>query len=153
MFAKAVHITQHALRRMLTRYREWQAYTDNEIRERLTKLALAGSPVGCQIQNNLAVEITLDTGELIYLVGHMTTQTFVVRTVLSKEQLVSNMRSLDIRAPTASPIKEQRRHKRHKKTERYQKDHQDPDAEQLRTKRDQHRHKLRKRRFDDDTQA
>lgn len=152
MFAKAVHITHHCVLRMLKRYREWQAFSDDEIKVKLAALALLGTPVGCQIDDNLAVEITLDTEEKIYLVGHTTTQTFVVRTVLSKEQLVANMRSLDIRAPTASPKRELRRHKRYKKTERYRKDHLGPEDEpEFRTKRDQHRRKRRRPRFDDDT--
>jgi len=150
MFAK-VQITHHALWRMLTRYREWQEYSDCEARNRLIKMALAGTPVGGQIQDDLAVEVTMDTQEKIYLVGRMATQTFVVRSVLSREQLVANMRSLDIRAPTSSPTREKKRHQRYKKSEHYRSDHNTDEPMQQRTKRDQKRNKKHRPRFDDDT--
>lgn len=154
MFAKAVHITHHCVLRMLKRYREWQAFTDDEIKISLSRLVFeTGSPVGGQIDNNIAVEITLpSTGEKIYLVGHTTTQTFVVRTVLSREQLVANIRRLGLRSPQASPKHEKRRHKRFKKTEKYIQDHaEDFDEKPFRTKRDQRRRKLHRPRFDDET--
>lgn len=151
MFAK-VQITHHALWRMMTRYHDWQAYSDSDIRARLTKMAFLGTPVGGQIQDDLAVEITLDTQEKIYLVGRMASQTFVVRTVLSKEQLIANMRSLDIRSPTSSPTREKKRHQRYKKSEHYRNDHKNEDEpNQHRTRRDQRRNKKHRPRFDDET--
>jgi hypothetical protein len=148
---KQVRITQHAVTQMRCRYAEWSEYTDAKIREKLEALAISGTPVGGQMRNDIAVEITLSAEEKTYLVGHATSSTFVVRTVLPQAYLIVNMRSLDIRAPAAAVTRERQRCKQLKKSKRYAKDHAEPEPQNLRTKRDQKRSQKLKQKFDDDT--
>lgn len=120
-----IHLRIHALNRMLQRHREWMSLSNEEIETRMIELVRHGTPVGGQISNNLAVEVQVTDTVKMYMVGHLTASTFVVRSALTREQLLANMgmQRLDGPKPPSSRQTRQRR-RRTKKTQHFLREHE-----------------------------
>lgn len=107
MLVKTFIAGGHAVGRMLLRFPEWENLSNDEIRTRMETMAFEGAPVGGQIDNNIAIEVRLQDGTPIYLVGHTTATTMKIRTVLTREQLAANMGMQGLGQINATTIKKQ----------------------------------------------
>lgn len=90
MLFRDVHVSRHAVFRMLTRYVNWDDSADIHIVRQIKALIAEGAPVGGQYGHGLVVQCTLND-EPLYFAGRTIGQTFLIQTVLSRDQIVSNM--------------------------------------------------------------
>jgi hypothetical protein len=94
-----VVITYHAVRQCRTRFQVWADISEWQATSALKACVEQGVEIGAQCWDGFAVEIALPDGIRAAAVGVRDRQQLVVKTILTLEQLASNIRHTGIRSP------------------------------------------------------
>lgn len=94
-----VVITYHAVRQCRTRFQVWADISEWQATVELKSCVERGLAIGAQCWDGFALEISLPGDIRAAAVGVVDRQQLIVKTILTLEQLASNIRHTGIRSP------------------------------------------------------